>query len=445
MTESDENPTPVQGDQKDGSTDRKISHVPEIPRHPITGDELWNKDGSPRHDKLVLHFKTEGRLELEDAISIIRKGAELFGKEPNLLELNDPVTVCGDVHGQFYDLLRLLQAGGDPETTQYLFLGDYVDRGCFSCEVVLYMFSLKIAHPDTFFMLRGNHECRHLTSFFNFKDECRFKYCEEFYDEVMTAFDNLPIAATINKKFLCVHGGLSPDVSTLADIGKINRFCEVPRQGPFCDLLWADPVSDDTPPAQDSDISDSDSDTDGSSPTTTWFTHNETRQCSYLFGVDAVETFLKRNKLRAIIRAHEAQAQGYKMQMMNKASSVPRVITVFSAPNYCDAYGNKAACIKFENDLLNIRQFSASPHPYYLPNFMDVFSWSLPFVAEKSHRHPGQRGELVAGHSRRGGGAGAEGPRHRVADPSRARTDTQGESARDYADAARVSNAQRTK
>ena len=116
---------------------------------------------------------------------------------------------------------------------------------------------------------------------------------------------------------------------------------------------------------------------------TTWFAYNETRQCSYVFGLDAVTTFLKKNNLTAIIRAHEAQFDGYKMQMVNNETQIPRVITIFSAPNYCDVYKNKGACLKFDDELLNIRQFVSSPHPYYLPNFMDVFTWSLPFVAEK--------------------------------------------------------------
>mmetsp|Transcript_6910 Transcript_6910/g.9578 ORF Transcript_6910/g.9578 Transcript_6910/m.9578 type:complete len:296 (+) Transcript_6910:757-1644(+) len=125
------------------------------------------------------------------------------------------------------------------------------------------------------------------------------------------------------------------------------------------------------------------SDSEDDAAETTWFGYNKTRQCSYVYGVEAVKQFLEENKMTSIIRAHEAQVDGYKMQMVNPQSKIPRVITIFSAPNYCDVYKNKAACLKFDNNVLNIKQFIETPHPYYLPNFMDVFQWSLPFVAEK--------------------------------------------------------------
>jgi len=194
----------------------------------------------------------------------------------------------------------------------------------------------------------------------------------------------------INKTFFCVHGGLSPDLSTLAEIKTLSRFQEIPREGPMCDLLWSDPFEEGTGAAPNPDagaggpaaktIEGPDS---SAKQTTVWFGYNDTRQCSYIYGIEAVKQFLKDNKLTSIIRAHEAQVEGYKMQMINKASGIPRVITIFSAPNYCDVYKNKAACLKFDNSVLNIKQFIDVVHPYYLPNFMDVFQWSLPFVAEK--------------------------------------------------------------
>lgn len=357
--------------------DRVITEVPSPPMRPMElKDLLDSKTGLPKLDLLKEHLLIEGRLTIEAANFLVDGAAVVLREEPNLLPLNYPLTVCGDVHGQFFDLVRLFEVGGDPAETQFLFLGDYVDRGCFSTECVFYLYAHKMVYPNSLFMLRGNHECRQLTAFFNFRDECAYKYNLGLYERIMDSFDLLPLAALINKSFFCVHGGLSPDIRTLDEIQKLDRVQEIPREGAMCDLLWADPFEEDQ--EDDSDESDS-----GGEEATSWFGYNDTRQCSYVYGIEAVKNFLQENNLTSVIRAHEAQIQGYKMQMVNKQTGIPRVITIFSAPNYCDVYKNKGACLKFDNNVLNIKQFVDSPHPYYLPNFMDVFQWSLPFVAEK--------------------------------------------------------------
>eukprot|EP00823_Brevimastigomonas_motovehiculus_P000838 TRINITY_DN1107_c0_g1_i1.p1 TRINITY_DN1107_c0_g1~~TRINITY_DN1107_c0_g1_i1.p1 ORF type:complete len:454 (+),score=117.33 TRINITY_DN1107_c0_g1_i1:47-1363(+) len=362
---------------------RVVKDVVAPPMFALKSEQLFNKKGMPNLSVLKEHLLKEGRLTMDCAIKLIDMATAVFRSEPNLLTMQYPVTVCGDLHGQFFDLIRLLEVGGDPKDTQYLFLGDYVDRGCFSTEIVFYLYALKITYPKQFFMLRGNHECRQLTSFFNFKDECSHKYNIQFYNLIMDSFDTLPLACLVNKSFFCIHGGLSPDISSLDDIQQIDRFKEIPREGPMCDMLWSDPYDEES---TDSNIERQVE--EGSHPVqqqqrTLWFGYNDTRQCSYVYGTEAVKQFLKDNKLTAIIRAHEAQVDGYKMQMVNKSTGIPRVITIFSAPNYCDVYKNKAACLKFDHNVLNIKQFVDSPHPYYLPNFMHVFAWSLPFVAEK--------------------------------------------------------------
>jgi len=353
------------------TTGRIVPQVPEPVTNRLSIADIYDSKGKPRHELLREHMRREGRLELDAALSIIHKGTEVFTAEPCLLSVDAPITVCGDVHGQYYDLLKLFEVGGVPgdgaENTRYLFLGDYVDRGCYSLECVLYLWSLKICYPNSIYLLRGNHECRHLSAYFTFRQECITKYNEEIYEACMISFDSLPLAALMNEQFLCVHGGLSPDIKTLDDIKKIDRFREPPAEGAMCDLIWSDPLEDFGKEANANET----------------FVPNNVRGCSYFYSFSAVCEFLSRNSLLSMVRAHEAQDQGYKMYRRNSQTGFPSLITLFSAPNYLDAYNNKAAVLKYEDNVMNIRQFNCSPHPYWLPNFMDVFTWSLPFVGEK--------------------------------------------------------------
>jgi serine/threonine-protein phosphatase 2B catalytic subunit len=367
-------PLPKQGCKpealKDPIGDRPVKTVPLPPAQLLTGDTYWNAKKQPDVEALLEHLNLEGVIAQELLLEIIKKAADLFESEPNLLKLNDPITVVGDIHGQYFDLVKLLEVGGAPGDIQYIFLGDYVDRGSFSVEVLALMFSLKIRHPKRVRMLRGNHECRQMTSFFNFREECEYKYDISVYNAFMDCFDNLPLAATINGKFLAVHGGLSPELPNVKAINKVDRFQEPPREGLLCDLIWSDPL----------DVPEDQAPKKRASPA---FIPNEVRGCSYFYSFDGAATFLKKNSLLSVIRAHEAQLEGYKMHKTNPNTGFPSVITIFSAPNYCDVYNNKAAILKFDNSTLNILQFNCSPHPYHLPNFMDVFTWSMPFVTEK--------------------------------------------------------------
>ncbi|CAG9334505.1 unnamed protein product [Blepharisma stoltei] len=347
--------------------DRAIGDVPAPPHRPLDRNILYPNGIISPPDWRILrsHLYSEGRVNKAECLLLIHQTTEVFRKERNLLELKDPVTVVGDIHGQFYDFMRILELGGDFDKTKYLFLGDYVDRGAFSIEVVMLLYAIKLNYPGTVYMIRGNHECRQMTAFFNFRTECLNKFDLETYDAVMESFDALPTACLVNNKFLAIHGGISPELVTIEDISRLSRFQEPPRQGLYCDLLWSDPIDNDTGHCTDK------------------YKINDVRGCSVYFGQVAVNTFLKRNRLLSVLRAHEAQVDGYKMHRWNGNTEFPVVITVFSAPNYCDVYNNKAAMLKFENNTLNIQQFNYTEHPYILPNFLDVFTWSAPFVIEK--------------------------------------------------------------
>lgn len=348
------------------TTERVVKSVLPPASFSPSDSEVFLPSGLPNCAFIKSHFFHEGRLQHHQVLRILAAATSLLRSEPTLLTVLAPVTVCGDVHGQYYDLMKLFEVGGDPASTQYLFLGDYVDRGLFSIECLLYLYALKLNYPTTFWMLRGNHECKHLTDYFTFKSECLHKYSQEVYDESLQSFNALPLAAVMNRQFLCVHGGISPELKTLDDLARLDRFREPPTKGLMCDLLWADPIED-----YDDDNMDQ------------TFVRNTVRGCSYAFTYKAACQFLERTGLLSIIRAHEAQDAGYRMYKRTKTMGFPSLLTMFSAPNYLDTYNNKAAVLKYENNVMNIRQFNSSPHPYWLPNFMDVFTWSLPFVGEK--------------------------------------------------------------
>ncbi|KAG2004450.1 serine/threonine-protein phosphatase 2B catalytic subunit, variant 2 [Coprinopsis cinerea AmutBmut pab1-1] len=361
--------------------ERKVPSVPPPAANKPTEAEFFYGEGAERKPNpsfLKDHFFKEGRLLEEQALYIINRATRILAKEPNMVEVKSPVTVCGDIHGQYYDLMKLFEVGGSMAENVYLFLGDYVDRGDFGIECVLYLYALKIWNPSRIVLLRGNHECRHLTEYFTFKKECLHKYSEKVYEACIQSFCALPVAALVDSKFFCVHGGISPSLITLADLASMNRFQEPGSQGLLCDLLWADPITNyghETEP--------------GSGPALapgTSFIPNSTRGCSYYYTYTAVCQFLERNNLLTVIRGHEAQDAGYTMHRKTPKKNFPSVITIFSAPNYLDVYKNRGAVLKYANKNITIRQYNSSSHPYWLPNFMDAFTWSLPFVGAKSTR-----------------------------------------------------------
>ncbi|KAI0047889.1 Metallo-dependent phosphatase [Auriscalpium vulgare] len=357
-------------------TARQVPSVPPPAAFLPTEEQFYKIDGhgrrKPSHEFLKEHFLREGRLTEDQALTILRQATDMLSAEPNILRVRSPVTVVGDIHGQYYDLMKIFEVGGSFADTNYLFLGDYVDRGSFGIECLLYLYTLKLWWPDRLFLMRGNHECRHLTEYFTFKREC----IERVYDACIESFCALPVAGLLDDKFFCVHGGISPDLITLNDISQMNRFQEPGSFGLLCDLLWSDPIPNfghETEPSAHGP---------GIQPGR-MFEHNGTRGCSYFYTYEAVIKFLEKNDLLGVIRGHEAQDAGYVMFRKTPTKKFPSVITVFSAPNYLDVYHNRGAVLKYANKNITIRQYHSRTHPYWLPNFMDGFSWSLPFVGAK--------------------------------------------------------------
>ena len=310
------------------------------------------------------HFFNEGRLTIKQLEKILNDGENILKKEPNLLEIDKKCFIFGDFHGQFYDLVSILESRNLEEET-ILFLGDYVDRGLFSVETYLYLILLKTHYPNNVYLLRGNHESERMTNFFTFRAECNYKYGKGVYELFLKSFNMLPMAALVQKMAFCCHGGISPGLKDLKTINCINRFEELTYSGLFCDLVWSDPHE-----FYDLCIGKS-------------WEANERRKCSYKFTYEDVKTFLDKTGTSLIIRAHEVQEEGYKLMRPYKGHN--SVVTIFSAPCYCDAYQNKGAYIEFDNGIVRINQFEAMPHPFVISGFIDGINWSLPFVAEKTY------------------------------------------------------------
>lgn len=269
------------------------------------------------------------------------KAREIFISEGNVQRVDLPITVnifsyscsfihcwclffqiCGDIHGQFHDLLELFRCGGDVRRGEanYLFLGDFVDRGFGSVETILLLIALKVRYPDRITLLRGNHESRQITQTYGFYDECVrkfgdanvWRYCTEL-------FDYMALAALVDGEIFCVHGGLSASVDDLNDIRALDRKQEVPHDGPMCELLWSDP--DDTVAEW------------GVSP----------RGAGLLFGEKAVQKFNQKNRIKLICRAHQLVQEGFQF-LFNEA-----LVTVWSAPNYCYRCGNVASILSINS------------------------------------------------------------------------------------------------
>jgi len=284
--------------------------------------------------------KQEKTIAKKYAYQIVRDTMALLKTKTTLVDIDVPdngeVTVCGDVHGQYYDLLNIWSINGVPsEDNPYLFNGDFVDRGSFSVEVILMLFSWKLAFPNHMHLARGNHETRNMNKLYGFEGEVTKKYDESLYEYFCEAFCLLPLCHVINKQAFVVHGGLfSKDDVALDSIRKVNREQEPPDEGLMTEMLWSDPQ-----PGR------------GRVPSK--------RGVGVAFGQDVTENFLKTNDLKMVIRSHEMKEEGYEIEHGGK------LVTVFSAPNYCDQMGNKGAFIRLDGKTMTPKytSFPAVPHP----------------------------------------------------------------------------------
>ncbi|CAI9771254.1 unnamed protein product [Fraxinus pennsylvanica] len=229
---------------------------------------------------------------------------------------------AGDIHGQYSDLLRLFEYGGLPPKSNYLFLGDYVDRGKQNLETICLLLAYKIKYPENFFLLRGNHECASVNRIYGFYDECKRRFNVRLWKTFTDCFNCLPIAALIDEKILCMHGGLSPDLHDLDQIRNMQRPIDVPETGLLCDILWSDPSKN----VKGWGMSD--------------------RGVSYTFGPDTVTEFLQKHDLDLICRAHQVVEDGYEFFAKRQ------LVTIFSAPNYCGEFDNAGAMMSVDETLM---------------------------------------------------------------------------------------------
>jgi len=306
---------------------------------------VWGDEGLTQEfvSAMVESFKTDGRLPKRYMYRLLVESKAALAPLPNVIPIGiqkgETFTVCGDTHGQFYDLVNIFEMNGTPSMTNpYCFNGDYVDRGSWSVEVIVTLFLYKLLYPSHVHLTRGNHETVAMNKIYGFEGEVTHKHSKHVYDCFVEVFQHLPLAVTLNDEVFICHGGLfSDDRVSLDDIRKVNRVVEPPSSGILCDILWSDP-QEELGRAQSK------------------------RGTGCCFGPDVTERWLKENGMKLLVRSHEMKEDGYDVQHNGKC------ITIFSAPNYCDQMANKGAFIRFGHECIpSFTRFGASPHPALKP------------------------------------------------------------------------------
>ena len=280
---------------------------------------------------------TPCHLDEVNLVRLLRRLQAILIQEDNVVYLQSPIYIVGDIHGQLFDLFQLFETCKRNEGTEklddllknkrFLFMGDYVDRGYQSMETFAFLAFLKVKYPENVYLLRGNHECRQVNQMYGFFSDCQLSYGNSgiwfFCNEV---FDLLPLSAVVDDEIYSVHGGLSPRIQTISKILTFNRRIELPNDGPLADLTWSDP-----------------------SENVQTFTPNS-RGAGYLFGATQVERFCHINKIKLITRSHQMALQGFDYPFVrNNSNPCYKLITVWSAPNYTYRSDNWASVLYIEN------------------------------------------------------------------------------------------------
>lgn len=279
-----------------------------------------------------------GELTEEEIVFLVMETRKLYMSQPMLIEVSAPVKICGDIHGQYHDLLRLFDIAGYPPERNYIFLGDYVDRGDQSLETISLLMAYKILYPNNVFLLRGNHESSSINRIYGFFDECKRRYSVRLWKLFTDTFNCMPVCGLVDQRILCMHGGLSPELQDLNQIRRILRPSDVPDSGLICDLLWSDPADDHSNGWGDND-----------------------RGVSWTFGEDVVTAMLEKFDIDLVCRAHQVVDDGYLFFAQRQ------LVTVFSAPNYCGEFNNAGAFLSVDENL--VCSVTQLPPTYHVSQF----------------------------------------------------------------------------
>eukprot|EP00767_Chilomastix_cuspidata_P001890 gnl/Chilomastix_cuspidata/2015.p1 GENE.gnl/Chilomastix_cuspidata/2015~~gnl/Chilomastix_cuspidata/2015.p1 ORF type:complete len:480 (-),score=153.86 gnl/Chilomastix_cuspidata/2015:180-1619(-) len=338
--------------------DRPHPDVPLPEMRKLDSEDLMRGDAIDI-ELLASHFQNEGTLTTRAARMLTNRAISFFRAKSNVVKVKSPAVVVGNLHGHFFDLLTILEVARAPPAARYVFLGGYVNRGVFSCEVLLLLFALKINSPTKVVLLRGSHDCELMAHHFNFEREVLKKYSQGVLRRFFAAFRALQLGAVVGGHVLCVGGGLSPYLPTLDTMLRLPRDTEPEESQALRDLLWSDPrLGPDDDPR---------------------FAPNTARGTAHFFGREAALEFLQQNGLRGLVRSHEALPGGRGVVPLRTGPEAPFVATVFSAPELA---GGEAAYAVVDGGCVEFYQIRGAPQPYQLPSFQNMFEWSLPFVIE---------------------------------------------------------------